>query len=262
MRRGVEEGFKARARRWIGSRSRWSIKVLFKPYEIYDEIFEEPDYLWILLLFVLTGLSAGLSYTLLQATKIVYYDLEADVRFTFVDVYGWLITALMNFFSNTINLGVNFILTAVVLYLSSWLLGGERNFSGTILCVGFSFAAYIISASLQTSIIPFVPDVTYRIASRVEVLMLLSSIQAMKRQIAIWNSLDRLNILADEVWRDSLVVQASNIVFYVFPVWVITVSGIGVGKLAELDRGRTLIMQGITVLVWMIVYVTLPRILG
>lgn len=262
MRGGVEEGFRARARRWIGSRSKWSIKVLFKPYEIYEEIFEEPDYLWILLLFVLTGLSAGLSYTTLQATKIVYYDLEAGVRFTFVDVYGWLITYLMNFFSNTVNLGVNFILTAVTLYLSSWLLGGERNFSGTILCVGFSFTAYIISALLQISLIPFIPDVTYKIVSRVEVVMLLSSIQAMKRQIVIWNNLDRLNILADEVWKNSLIVQASNMVFYVFPVWVITISGIGVGKLAELDRGRTLIMQGITVLVWMIIYITLPRVLG
>jgi hypothetical protein len=168
----------------------------------------------------------------------------------------------MNFFSNTINLGINFILTALVLYLSSWLLGGERNFSGTILCVGFSFTAYIISALFQTSLIPLVPGVTYRITSRVEVVMLLSSIQAMKRQIAIWNSLDRLNLLADEVWRDSLIVQASNIVFYVFPVWAIIVSSIGVGKLAELDRGRILVMQGITILVWMIFYVTLPRILS
>jgi len=258
----VEEGFTTRAKRWIGGRVRWSIRVLFKPYDVYDEIFEEPDYLWVLLLFVLTGLSAGLSYTLLQATKIAYYDSEADLRFTFVDVYGWLITTLMNFFSNTINLGINFILTALVLYLSSWLLGGERNFSGTILCVGFSFTAYIISALFQTSLIPLVPGVTYRITSRVEVVMLLSSIQAMKRQIAIWNSLDRLNLLADEVWRDSLIVQASNIVFYVFPVWAIIVSSIGVGKLAELDRGRILVMQGITILVWMIFYVTLPRILS
>lgn len=258
----MEEGLVARAKRWICGRGVWSFKVLFKPYDVYDEVFEDPDYLWVLLLFVLTGLSAGLSYVLLQATKIIYYDVEVGESFTFVDIYGWPMTTLMNFISNTVSLGINFLVTAVILYLSSWLLGGERSFPGTILCVGFSFTAYIISSLLQIIILPFVPDVTYRITSRIEVLTLLSSIQAVKHQIAVWNSLDRLNVIADEVWRNSIVVQASNILFYAFPIWVITVSGIGVGKLAELDRGRTLVMQGITVLAWMLIYVTIPRIIG
>lgn len=257
-----EEGFLRRAANWFRSRFRWSFGSLFKPFKIYDEVFEEPDYGWILLLFVLTCLAVSSAYTLLQAYKIKYYDVENSVYFTFIDVYGWMTAILMNFFSNTVNMGLNLLVTALILYLASWLLGGDRNFAGTILCVGYAFTAYLIFAAFQYLLLAFTPEAVFRITSRVEVVMLLSSIQALRSQISAWSILDTMNLTADAAWRNSIPVQISNTVTYLFPLWVITSSGIGVGKLTELDRTKTMMMQGITAIAWLTIFVTIPRILG